>query len=893
MLVTACYGTRTLRNQILGGYRNAFLRCHVPSLIANPALPRAGASGVLLLVEDDPDHAFLVRRQLREQLPSGFEIAHVATAGEATERLGQGGVRCVVLDLSLPDATGLEAVRAVHAADPTVAIVVLTGMDSDELGLQALQLGAQDYLVKGQHGPDVVRRSVVLSLERAERHAAEQGLALFAHRLQLVLEASAEGICMLDGDGVMSFANRTAADLFGVAADDLVGRSLHEFHVCADRPCLLEQQLKTRDRLDAGEQLFRSPEGQTSVLEVRTRALYDLGTGSESVVNLTDVTSRRRALDALAEREAQLVEAQQLAHLGSWEWVPATDDVLWSDEMYRVTGLSRDDVPEDVRAFTVYTDLVPLPEQPRLRPLFDAWTAERSPVDVVHQLVRPDGSLRWLQCRASVREEAQKGTDKPALHIVGTVQDITEQKVAEDALAHQAMHDALTGLPNRALLLDRLDRMLANTRRKTVALVFMDIDRFKWVNDSMTHAAGDALLVAVAERLAATLRPADTLARTGGDEFVLVCDGLDTEDQVIPVLDRLSRALVPPLPVDGRELTVTMSMGLAVAAAGEDVDSESLIRDADIAMYRAKESGRARYEIFDEAMRQRASRRLEVQADLHRALQSGEVLPWYQPIVELGTERVVGCEALARWCHPDKGLLLPDSFIPHAEETGEIVAIDGAVLTEACRQVAEWNRGRPTDDPLTLSVNVSARQLSSLLLVETVSDALEPSGLPPEQLCLEVTESVVMEDVTVSGKVLGQLRDLGVRTAVDDFGKGYSSLAYLLSLPVDLLKIDLSFVRVLDAPDGPAVAIVRAIAALGEALDIEVLAEGVESQQQHELLSELGVEQGQGFLWGRAVPHEQASWATWPSRAVRGGPQAGVPVQRAAPDAHTDTAGQR
>ena len=871
--------------------------------IATGALPRADASGVLLLVEDDPDHAFLVRRQLREQLPTTFEVAHVATAHDATQRMAAGDVRCVVLDLSLPDASGLDAVRLVHAADPTVAIVVLTGMDSDEIGRQALQLGAQDFLVKGQHGPDVVRRSVVLSLERAERQAAEQSLSLFAQRLQLVLEASAEGICMLDLDGVMSFANRTAADLFGVGADRLVGRALHDFHVCPPAGCTLDEQLRAGTQTDAGEQLFRSPDGNVSVLQVRTRPLSGTDSGEglaaaaphggASVVNLTDVTSRRVALEALAEREAQLVEAQQLAHLGSWEWVPGADEIVWSDEMYRVTGLSRADVPEDHRAIAVYTDLVPLAERARLRPLFDTWSADRAPVDVVHQLVRPDGSLRWLQCRASVRESPVPGSTDRALRIVGTVQDITEQKVAEEALAHQAMHDALTGLPNRSLLLDRLDRILADSRRKTVAVVFMDIDRFKWVNDSMSHIAGDALLVAVGERLAAVLRPTDTLARTGGDEFVLVCDRLDNEDQVLPVLDRLSQALTAPVTIEGRELIVTISMGLALAPAGERVDSESLIRDADIAMYRAKESGRARYEIFDEGMRQRAALRLEVQADLRRALSSGEVLPWYQPIVELDTGRVVGCEALARWCHPQKGLMMPDSFIPQAEETGEIAIIDGAVLVEACRQVAEWNRARPDSAPLTLSVNVSARQLGSVRLVESVTDALERSGLAPELLCLEVTESVVMEDVAVSGTVLGRLRDLGVRTAVDDFGKGYSSLAYLLSLPVDVLKIDLSFVRVLDTPGGPAVAIVQAIAGLGEALGIHVIAEGVESLDQQDVLSGLGVEQGQGFLWGRAVPHDEASWATWQREAERAAPRSGIPAARSSADVRTGLAGTR
>ncbi|MCU1593034.1 MAG: diguanylate cyclase/phosphodiesterase with and sensor(s) [Frankiales bacterium] len=831
------------------------------------------ASGVILLVEDDPDHAFLVRRRLREQLLPDLDVQVLGTLAAATARLRVGDVRCVVLDLSLPDAKGLEAVQRLRAADPTIPIVVLTGMDSDELGRQALQLGAQDYLVKGQHGPEAVGRSVVFAFERAKRQAAEQSQAVFANRLQLVLEASAEGICMLDQDGRLSLVNRAAADLLGASPELLVGRLLHDFHRCPPA-CALEPQLRSAQRHELGEQQLSSLLGQVRVVEVRVAALGDPGIPGGSVVNLTDVTERRLAQDALAEREAQLVDAQRLAHLGSWEWDVTADEVQWSDEMHAVTGLLA--VPPSAEAFELYADLVPAPDREELSLLFSGWTASREPVVLVHRLVRPDGQLRWLQCRASVSDATE------GLRVVGTVQDITEQKVAEDALAHQALHDALTGLPNRALLLDRLDRALANTRRASVAVVFMDLDRFKWVNDSMSHAAGDQLLIAVAGRLRAVLRPTDTLARLGGDEFVLVCEQVTCEDQLFEIVDRLARQLEAPFAVEGQELPVTTSMGVALAGAGDSVDAESLIRDADTAMYRAKENGRARYEIFDEAMRDRATRRLEVQHDLRLALVNEEISAWYQPVLDLRSGRVIGCEALARWLHPQKGLLMPDLFIPYAEESGAIVALGEAVLVQACHQTAAWNRRRPADQPLTVAVNVSARQLSSPHLVQTVTSALRDSGLAPELLCLEVTESVVMEDVGVSGAVLGQLREAGIRTAVDDFGTGYSSLAYLLSLPVDVLKIDRSFVRVLDVADGPGVAIVRAIAALADALGLGVLAEGVETSAQLEQLQSLGVQHGQGFLWGEAVPPEEATWAELvpaPQVVIPAARQSEVPVR--------------
>ena len=819
--------------------------------------PSDDGGGVLLLVEDDQDHAFLLARRLRELMPASWQIERRETAGAACDRLADGDVSCVVLDLSLPDARGLEAVQLLHSRAAGVPIVVLTGNDNDALGREALRLGAQDYLVKGLHAPDAVARSVTFALERTRRRALERQQERLLGRLRLVLEASAEGICMLDERGTITYVNPAGAELLGSDAASLKGHALHAFHQCEAATCRLDVALRAQLELDAGEQVFRARTGELRLLEVRVRGLRDDATSAGLVVNLNDVTARRHAERALAEREAQLVDAQHLAHLGSWEWNLTTGEVGWSQEMYAITGLEPESVPLDARAFAVYRALAPLGEQGELSAFFDAWSPDRPPAVLGHRLVRPDGAHRWVQCRASVAEISG------SLRVVGTVQDVTEQKAAEDALAHQALHDALTQLPNRALLRDRLDRALSDTRRAGVAVVYMDLDRFKWVNDSLSHAAGDQLLVAVAQRLTSVVRPTDTLARLGGDEFVLVLEQVASEQQALDLVARIVEQLEQPFALEGREVVVTASMGLAMARTGQSVDAEALLRDADTAMYRAKDNGRARCEIFDEGMRLRASERLEVQNELRRALQNGEIVPWFQPVVDLRTGRVLGCEALARWQHPERGLLEPDAFIAHAEETGAIVPLGEGILHASCRQVAAWNRDRPPGEALTLAVNVSARQLSSAQLVATVRRALDLSGLHPGHLCLEVTESVIMEDVQVSGAVLGELRELGVRTAVDDFGTGYSSMAYLLSLPVDVLKIDGSFVRHLDVADGPAVAIVRAITALADALGLGVLAEGVETRQQLALLEVLGVPQGQGYLWGRAVPAHDAGWAAW------------------------------
>ncbi len=698
-------------------------------------------AGVLLLVEDDPDQAYLVRRRLADHGALGLEVVHLATAAEAAARLAEGDVRCVVVDLSLPDARGMEAVLALRAVDPTVPVVVLTGLDSDAAGLEALKVGAQDYLVKGRHEPDAVARSVRFAMERAQRQAAERRQVLLDHRLQL--------------------------------------------------------------------------------------------------------------------REAQLSEAQRLARLGSWEWDLSDGEVVWSEELQRITGLR--DVG-GTGSFERYLHIVAEEDRGDAARLFARPSTTGGPAVVVrHRLVLSDGEVRWVQGRSTV---ASSDEDGRPLRVVGTVQDIHEQKTAEDRLAHQALHDSLTGLVNRGVLLDRLGRVLLAPRPdgSLVAVLFLDLDQFKWVNDSRSHATGDRLLVRVAAALEGALRPGDTLARFGGDEFVVLCERVRDEEDVLAVVDALAGALELPFPLgdDGDAVLVTASIGIATGRPGTGADPEHLVRDADIAMYRAKERGRARFEIFDEAMRERASARLQTQNDLRTALQRQEVRVHFQPVVDPATGVVLSTEALARWDHPTRGRLLPGDFIPHAEETGLIVPLGAAVLAEACAVTATWNRSRPV--PLTVAVNLSARQLSHPDLLPVVAGALRDSGLPPRLLCLEVTETAVMEDAEASARVLAQLRALGVRIAIDDFGTGYSSLAYLLSLPVDVVKVDRSFVAAIDG-FGPGTAIVTAVLALAGTLGLDVVAEGVETLEQRDALLELGVRAAQGWLWGRAVAPGEAGWA--------------------------------
>jgi len=430
------------------------------------------------------------------------------------------------------------------------------------------------------------------------------------------------------------------------------------------------------------------------------------------------------------------------------------------------------------------------------------------------------------------------------------ISDVSGLRHAEEELAHQALHDALTGLPNRNLLMDRIDQALARGRRGgEVAALFCDLDGFKEVNDTFGHHIGDEVLQAVAIRLRAAVRPADTVARIGGDEFVILCDQFLDKPAAFGLAARVLAMVAEPLEVSGHQIPLSLSIGVAFAASA---DPGELLRDADAAMYLAKQRGRNRMELFDEGLRQVASDRLGVIADLRQAVTRGEMRVHYQPVFSLLSGAMLGVEALIRWQHPRRGLLLPDTFVSIAENAGLIGDIGSWVLKRACHQAARWDSASATGGPLHMSVNVSARQLAKGSdLVSLVSEALHEASIDPATLVLEVTESVLMDDAEAALTILTELKGLGVQLAIDDFGTGYSSLVYLKRFPIDQLKIDRSFVRGLDS-DADDSAIVASVVGLAHAVGIVAIAEGVETEQQLAALKRLGCGFGQGYLWSHA-----------------------------------------
>ncbi len=443
--------------------------------------------------------------------------------------------------------------------------------------------------------------------------------------------------------------------------------------------------------------------------------------------------------------------------------------------------------------------------------------------------------------------------DEPAvMGLVATARDITERKAFEAQLTRQALYDSLTLLPNRVLLKDRIEQALARAGRlnNKIAVLFIDLDNFKAINDSLGHRAGDELLTKAATRLRECVREENTVARLGGDEFVILLEHLTGEADAVLVAERIEKKFSKAFKLDGRDFVVTTSVGIALSEAGQE--AENILRDADIAMYCAKGGGKGRHVIFDASMQTDTLARLVLENDLRRALERRELRVHYQPIVRLDSGQVTEVEALLRWQHPTRGLLLPMVFIPLAEETGLIVPIGEWVLNEACRQVATWQAEFPSDPALTLSVNLSPRQFQQPNLIERVDQALRETGLAPSSLKLEITEGTIMRDVEATMSTLAALKKLGLQLAIDDFGTGYSSLSYLSRLPLDILKIDRSFVKGIHR-DGEDTAIVRAIISMAKSMHLSVTGEGIETAEQADLLRQWACDHGQGFYYSRPL----------------------------------------
>lgn len=569
--------------------------------------------------------------------------------------------------------------------------------------------------------------------------------------------------------------------------------------------------------------------------------------------------SHQQALDDLTRSEERYALAVRAANDGLWDWDLSSDLIYLSPRWHAILGHAERSGDED-RA--VWFDLVHPDDRDGLRACVDAHLCGRTPhLEFEQRMRHADGSWRWTL----IRGLAIRGKDGRATRIAGSLSDVTERRSAEHQLQHDALHDALTGLPNRALFMNRLEHVTQRMTREpgaACAVLFLDIDRFKLVNDSLSHAAGDHLLVALAARISTALRPGDTVARIGGDEFTILLDGVGREQDAAVAAERVQRSLDDAFEVHGHELFVTASIG--VALTGSATSPLELVRNADIAMYDAKGRGPGRCVVFDESMRRRRIDRLDRENTLRQAIEQSLLTVHYQPIIDLATGRVCALEALARW--PEHWpYVAPLEFIPIAEETGMIGALGLHVLRGALDALGGLRRARLVDDGVWVSVNVSPRQLDDPGLAEKVSAALAAAGLPATALKLEITESTLMRDPERMQQILADLCATGVELHLDDFGTGYSSLTALHQFPVEALKIDRSFVNSITTGSD---VIVRSTIALAHSLGMQVIAEGIEDELQLRRLRTLGCEYGQGFLFSRPIACEATHTllAQWPAR---------------------------
>ncbi len=693
-----------------------------------------------------------------------------------------------------------------------------------------------------------------------ERKRAEESLEESEERYRSVVERMADSLFLADLDtGRVLESNASLQDLLGYTAEELLGMSIYEF-VAEDREAITDDVRRLREGRSffVGERQYRRKDGSLADVEV-SAAMIPHRDGEVACGIVREVTARKRFEADLRESEERfrLLFEQSVDYLVVHDAAGKVVDA--SSQTCRSLGYSREEMLS-MHVWDYEMKLLPAEEREK---------QERRGGTLWQRIVAGEpGMITGMHAGEHRRKD---GTTFPVEVRVGGVvyggermilassRDVTERKRLEERLEYQAFHDPLTDLPNRALFMERLEHALARAQRheNMVAVLFLDLDNFKIVNDSLGHEMGDQLLTKVAGRLRACLRPADTVARLAGDEFTVLLEDLTNVSEATRLAERIAEELRTPFALGKHDVFVTSSIGLALSV-GPHPQPGDLLRDADTAMYQAKNKGKAQYEVFKSSMNHRALERLKLESDLRRALERDEIKVCYQPKIRLDSSRIVGMEALVRWEHPERGLVPPVEFIPVAEETGLIIPLRRLVLEEACRQASAWQKQYRSDPPIKICVNLSARQFQEPDLVEEVAEVLRETGLESGSLELEITEDVAMKYARSTIATLQELKGLGVTFAIDDFGTGYSSLSYLKSFPVDSLKIDKSFIDGLGADSEDAV-LVSAIIDMAHALGLQIVAEGVETAFQLALLRGMGCDLAQGNYFAKPLPDKSAS----------------------------------
>lgn len=819
----------------------------VEILPSGHGVERSGKGSLrLLLAEDDAvDRMAFERFVRREGLDYDYQMA--SSFSEAQHFLKTEKYDVVVCDFHLGDGSALDILGLGY----DLPVIVITGAGGEGTAVQAMRAGAYDYLVK-----DLDRRylrMVPVTIEHARRHhASEQKVRMLSQALTHLNDC----VFVTDLDGRILFVNETLCVTYGYTEDEILGKPAELlWDEDADQDLLAELEGELPSEGERGECNHRRKNGGKLAIELSRSAIRDDRGEMIAVIGIIrDIADLKHWEWVLSQSEERYALAAAGANDGLWDWNLSREQIYYSPRWKALLGFDDHEIPDGLpehwfsRVHPADLELL----QAQLKAHVEGQTPH---FENEHRVRIKGGGYRWVQARGlAVRDKASGKAHRMA----GSLRDITDRKRAEEQLSHAALHDALTQLPNRALFMDRLRGAIKHRRRRDdyiFGLIFLDLDRFKVINDSLGHQAGDQLLQATARRLEACLRFGDTVARLGGDEFAVLVDDVDDANEVDRVAQRIKSELLAPFEIQGREFFTTASFGIALASPDYQ-HAEEMLRDADTAMYQAKSEGRSKGVVFEKDMHTHAVQRLQLETDLRRAVDRQEFVLHFQPIVTLRTGRLEGFEALIRWQHPERGLLQPADFLDAAHETGAMEPIGWWVLEEACQRMNTWRREHEELAHVAVSVNLDSRQLSSFELVERVDAVLSKTGLEAQGLKLEITEGMIIENPGLTTRVLAELRRREIGLHIDDFGTGYSSLSQLHRFPIDALKIDRSFVMGMSSDD-ENLEMVRLIVGLGANLGLQVMAEGVETMDQLVQLRALGCSLVQGYLLARPLTVEQ------------------------------------
>jgi len=691
-------------------------------------------------------------------------------------------------------------------------------------------------------------------LDITERMQAQDALARSEERFRALFDNASEGIFRTAADGYIMLVNPAFARIFGYTSPEELQESVHGdvtllYPDTAARAEYLEELRRdgyVRDKLLT----LRRKDGALIWAKESSRAIHDAaGAMVEIEGTLEDITERVQAEQALRQSEERFARATLGANDGIWDWNLRTNEIHFSDRWHEQLGLRPgmlEPVPEEWFG-RVHSD----DREPLERAIQAHVEGHSGHFEIEHRVRHKDGTYRWMLARGYKSRSSLEDAD----YLSGSQTDITMRKQAEARLQHDAFHDLLTGLPNRALLHDRLAHAIKINRRdpeKKFALLYLDLDRFKYVNDSLGHSVGDEALKEVARRWQRIIREYDTLARLGGDEFALLLENIEHIDDARNKAQRLVGELDDAIHVAGQDFTLGVSIGIVFSDEPAE-RAEDSVRDADNAMYQAKADGRNQVVVFEPSMRSRVMKTFQLESELRHAITGNLLQLYYQPIVTVDDGSIIGYEALVRWPHPEKGLIPPMEFIPFAEESGLIVQLDLWVLDAACRQIAEWLAAAKVPDEISISVNLSARQMGRRDLPDEIAAILARHGIDGGKLKVELTETALIINIDTAKEIIVRLKAMGVGVVLDDFGTGYSSLSYLYQFPFDGIKVDQSFVRQLDKTENVD-HLMEMIRALGERMKVRVVPEGIESQQELDRLKKMGFKHAQGFFFGRPLP---------------------------------------